>query len=158
MCHGWLGIGTIFRLASGCNRPCSGILWTVKWYWNQLHLIMFHSLKTMLFLLFPCTWRIPYYRYAILSILTEFITTRPQVYVASSMEALFHYVPVIVSSWNFQELLPSTNVMSMQKVKVRGQRSRRSKTNFAPVWEFLDCTSSLNSPMAMKWCTKLEAA
>ena len=39
----------------------------------------------------------------------------------------------IVSSWNFQELLPMTEVMSMQKVKVRGQRSRsqRSTPNVA---------------------------
>ena len=43
----------------------------------------------------------------------------------------FHYVPIIISSWNFQELLPMTEVISMQKVKVRGQRSRsqRSKPN-----------------------------
>ena len=37
---------------------------------------------------------------------------------------LFHYVPIIISSWNFQELLPLTELMSMQKVKVTGQRSR----------------------------------
>ena len=37
---------------------------------------------------------------------------------------LFHHVPIIVSSWNFQELLPWSKVMSMQTVKVRGQRSR----------------------------------
>ena len=41
---------------------------------------------------------------------------------------LFHYVPIIVSSWNFQELLPMTEVMSMQKVKVRGQRSRSQRS------------------------------
>ena len=34
---------------------------------------------------------------------------------------LFHCVPVIVSSQNVQELLPMTEVMSMQKVKVKGQ-------------------------------------
>ena len=46
---------------------------------------------------------------------------------------LFHYVPVIVSSRNFQDLLPVTKVTSMQKVKVRGQRSRsqRSTANLA---------------------------
>ena len=37
---------------------------------------------------------------------------------------LFDYVTIIVSSWNFQELSPRTWVRSMQKVKVRGQRSR----------------------------------
>ena len=41
---------------------------------------------------------------------------------------LFDYVPIIVSSWNFQELLPMTNVRSMQKVKVRGQRSRSQRS------------------------------
>ena len=40
---------------------------------------------------------------------------------------------LIVSSWNFQELLPWSKVMSMQKVNVRGQRSRsqRSTPNLA---------------------------
>ena len=37
---------------------------------------------------------------------------------------LFDYVPIIVSSWNFQELLPMTDVRSMQKVKVKGQGHR----------------------------------
>ena len=123
---------------------------------------------------------------------------------------LFHHVPIIVSSWNFQELLPWSKVMSMQKVKVRGQRSRslRSTPNLAvsglylqfeftydndmmhialwclgevpycfwrssikfqghtalksvefdPDWAFPDSNSSLNSPIAMKCCTKLEVA
>ena len=30
--------------------------------------------------------------------------------------------------------------------------------DFDPNWAHPDCNSSLNSPMAMKWCTKLEAA
>ena len=123
---------------------------------------------------------------------------------------LFDYVSIIVSSWNFLELLPMTKVTSMQKVKVRGQRSRsqRSTLNlsfrtvppvwillwrwndayiawwclgeapycfsrssgkfqghtalksveFDPDWAFPDCNSSLNSPMATKWCTKLEVS
>ena len=41
---------------------------------------------------------------------------------------LFHNVPIIVSSWNFLELLPMTEAMSMQKVKVRGQRSRSQRS------------------------------
>ena len=46
---------------------------------------------------------------------------------------LFHYGPILVSSWNFQELLPMTELMSTQKAKIRGQRSRsqRSKPNLA---------------------------
>ena len=55
---------------------------------------------------------------------------------------LFNYVPIIVSSCNFHKLLPMTIVMSMQKFKVRGQRSRsqRSKPQLSclgtitPVW------------------------
>ena len=41
---------------------------------------------------------------------------------------LFHHVPIIVSSWNVQELLPVTEVTSMQQVKVRGQRSRSERS------------------------------
>ena len=41
---------------------------------------------------------------------------------------LFHHVPIIMSSWNFRELLPMTKVTSMQKAKVRGQRSRSQRS------------------------------
>ena len=41
---------------------------------------------------------------------------------------LFDYVPIIVSSWNFQNLLPMTEVTSVQEVKVRGQRSRSQRS------------------------------
>ena len=41
---------------------------------------------------------------------------------------LFDYVPIIISSRNFQELLPMTEVMSMQTVKVIGQRSRSQRS------------------------------
>ena len=41
---------------------------------------------------------------------------------------LFDYVSIIVSSWNFQELLPMTKVRSTHKVKVRGQRSRSQRS------------------------------
>ena len=41
---------------------------------------------------------------------------------------LFDYVAIILSSWKFQELLPMTKVRSMQKVKVRGQRSRSQRS------------------------------
>ena len=46
---------------------------------------------------------------------------------------LFDYVPIIVSSRNFQELLPMTEEMSMQKVKVIGQRSR-SQRSWPNLW------------------------
>ena len=62
---------------------------------------------------------------------------------------LFDYVPIIVSSWNFQELSHWTRVRSMQKVKVRGQRSRSQRSR--PKFSFPDCNSSLNSHMMIKW-------
>ena len=61
---------------------------------------------------------------------------------------LFDYVPIIASSWNFQELSPRTRVTSMQTVKVRGQRSRSQRSR--PKFSFPDCNSSLNSHMMMK--------
>ena len=62
-----------------------------------------------------------------------FLSVRPSVCLSVCPSHLFDYVPIIVSSWNFQELLPVTEVTSMQKVKVRGQRSRsqRSQPNLA---------------------------
>ena len=42
---------------------------------------------------------------------------------------LFHYVHIIVSSWNYQKLLPMTEVRSMRKVKDRGQRSMSQGSN-----------------------------
>ena len=57
----------------------------------------------------------------------------PSVHLSVRLSHLFHYIPIILSSWNFHELLPMTEVKFMQKVKVRGQRSRsqRSKPNLA---------------------------
>ena len=55
-------------------------------------------------------------------------SVRPSVCLSVCLSHLFDYVPIIVSSWNFQELLPMTEVMSMQKVKVRGQRSRSQRS------------------------------
>ena len=52
MCHGMVGIGTIFRVACARYWPSFGISWTLKWYCIQLLLINFHSLKTMLFYCF----------------------------------------------------------------------------------------------------------
>ena len=56
---------------------------------------------------------------------------------------------------NFQELLPMTTVMSMQKVKVRGQRSRtqRSKPNLAVSGPYLQFDFTYDDEMIHKaWC------
>ena len=48
----------------------------------------------------------------------------PSVCPSVCLSHLFDYVPITLSSWNFQELLPVTKVTSMQKVKVKGQGHR----------------------------------
>ena len=154
--------------------------------------------------IFSCT------QAALWMVFSVHLSVRPSVCPSVRLSHLFDYVPIIGSSWNFQELSHWTRVRSMQKVKVRGQRSRsqRSRPNltvsglqlqfeftyddemlhiawccieevpycfsrssvkfqghpalkivqFDPDWAFPDCNSSLNPPMAMKCCTKLEVA
>ena len=59
-------------------------------------------------------------------------SVRPSVFLSVCPSHLFDYVSITVSSSNFQKLLPMTEVLCMQKVKVRGQRSMsQSKPNLA---------------------------
>ena len=58
----------------------------------------------------------------------QILRRRPSVCLSVCLSHLFHHVPIIVSSWNFQELLPMRKVTSMQKVKIRGQRSRSQRS------------------------------
>ena len=85
-------------------------------------------------------------------------SVRPSVCPSFCLSHLFNYVITIISSYIFQGLLPMTGVMSMQKVKVRGQRSRsqRSKPNFAISGPWL--ITILNPHMMTKWYTKLDVA
>ena len=46
---------------------------------------------------------------------------------------------------------------SRSSVKFQGHTALKI-AEFDPDWAFPDCNSSLNSPMATKWCTKLEVA
>ena len=110
--------------------------------WDPFHGSIFHQNSSMIEILFHCDF-IPGY-----GIFSKFCTYYDNNIVFSCNQAAlrtllsirlslclsvpFHNVPVILSSWNFQELLPQTKGMSMQKVKVRGQRSRsqRSKQIF----------------------------
>ena len=46
---------------------------------------------------------------------------------------------------------------SMSSIKFQGHAALKI-VEFDPNWAFPDCNSSLNSSMAMKWCTKLEVA
>ena len=60
-----------------------------------------------------------------------------------------HYKVIVMYHW--QKWYPCKR--SRSKVKVT-----KVKTNFVPIWVFLDCNSSLNPQMATKWCTKLAVA
>ena len=65
---------------------------------------------------------------------------------------LFHSSPLIVSAWNFHELLPLSKGMSMQRWRseVKGQAHRGQN----PILTFPGCSSSLKSQRMMKWCKK----
>ena len=47
--------------------------------------------------------------------------------------------------------------LSRSSVKFQGHTAKKI-VNLDPNWSFPDCDSSLNSPMATKWCKKLEVA
>ena len=79
-----------------------------------------------------CVWRSPWEAGQIWVHLIIFLAATKQLYKwyfpsvrpSVCLSYLLDYVPIIVSSWNFQELLPITKVRSMQKVKVKGQGHR----------------------------------
>ena len=58
-------------------------------------------------------------------------------------------------AWRSIEEVPYC--FSRSCVKLQGHTAQKI-IDFNPNWAFPDCNSSLNSPMAMKCCTKLETA
>ena len=58
-------------------------------------------------------------------------------------------------AWSSIEEVPYC--LSRSSVKFQGHTALKF-VEFDPNWAFLDCNSSLNLPMAMKCCTKLETA
>ena len=135
----------------------------------------------------------------------------PSVRPSVCLSHLFHYVPIIVSSWNFHRVITNDqgkvhakgqghrskvkvtevttpincfrtvtpvwihkwwwnhayNLMLLRRgallfFKVIRQVSRSHASKNRRIWPKLAvsglCNSSLNSPMATKWCTKLEVA
>ena len=45
--------------------------------------------------------------------------------------------------------------LSRSSIQFQGHRGLKI-ANFDPNWAFLDCNCSLNSPIGLKWCTKLD--
>ena len=59
---------------------------------------------------------------------------------------------MIYKAWSSIEEVPYC--LSRSSVKFQGHSGRKI-SNFDPNWAFLDCNCSLNSPIGLKWCTKL---
>ena len=63
--------------------------------------------------------------------------------------------------WNMHKAWSSIEEMpycfSRSSVKFQGHTALKI-VEFDPDWSFPDCNSILNSPMAQRWCTKLEVA
>ena len=56
-------------------------------------------------------------------------------------------------AWSCMEEVPCC--FSRSYVKLQGHTAKKI-IDFDPHWAFPDCNSYLNTPMATKWCTKLE--
>ena len=155
----------VTTMAASSEFPDAVCLWWIhSFYWNIM--IVFCGISC-LFLTLACVTSEPYrivlraYRSTYRSLcigdmpVYRFSPTLKNTYFRLSVRpsvTLFDNVPVIGSSWNFQEILPLTDMMSMQKVKGQGHRGHD------PTKLFPDRNSSLNSNMVMKWCTKLDVA
>ena len=59
---------------------------------------------------------------------------------------------MIYKAWSSIEEVPYW--LSMSSIKFQGHTGQKI-VNFDPNWGFLDSNCSLNSPMGLKWCTKL---
>ena len=62
---------------------------------------------------------------------------------------------MVHKAWSSVEEVPYC--FSRSSVKFQGHTALKI-AEFDPDWAFPDCNSSLNLPMATKWCTKLEVA
>ena len=59
---------------------------------------------------------------------------------------------MIYKAWSSIEEVPFC--LSRSSMKFQGHAGQKI-ANFYPNWAFLDCNCSLNTPMGLKWCTKL---
>ena len=60
---------------------------------------------------------------------------------------------MIYKAWSSIEEVPCC--LLRLSIKFQGHTGQKI-ANFDPNWAFLDCNWSLNSPMGLKWCTKLD--
>ena len=83
--------------------------------------------------------------------------------ILSQIECIRTVTPVWIHKWLWNDL-QSFHQSSIKEVpycfsrlsiKFQGHTGQKI-ANFDPNWAFLDCNSSFNSPMGLKWCTKLD--
>ena len=60
---------------------------------------------------------------------------------------------IIYKAWSSIEEVPYC--LSRSSIKFQGDTGQKV-ANLDPNWAFLDCNCSLNSPMGLEWCTKLD--
>ena len=60
---------------------------------------------------------------------------------------------MIYKAWSSIKEVPYC--FSRSSIKFQGHTGQKI-ANFDPNWAFLDCNASFNSPMGLKWCTKLD--
>ena len=66
------------------------------------------------------------------------------------LSRLFHYAPIIIASWNFQELSPFTDMMSIQKVTVKVTEFKAQFNRFltlTPGWIHIQQSNDAQSLM-----------
>ena len=102
-------------------------VWINIWWWNGAQSFMLLRRGALLF--FSCD------QAALWMVFSVRLSVRLSVCLSVCPSHLFDYVPIIVSSWNFQELSPRTRVTSMQKVKVTEVTTQLSRfRTVTPVW------------------------
>ena len=126
----WVRLLGRSQLSNPSDLPCirqehhnRGMIMSSKWLLDCMWQMLKFAMSLHQIILFSCD------QAALWMVFSVCLSVRPSV----CPSHLFDYVPIMVSSWNFQELSPRTRVTSMQKVKVRCQRSRsqRSQPNLA---------------------------
>ena len=119
--------------------------WIYQWLWNDAQSLKQHRRGVLLFLAATkqlYEWFSPS---VCLSVRHTFLTMFPSSY----------HQEIFRSYYQWQKWRPCKKSRS----EVKGQCHRGKKiVEFDPNWAFPDCNSSLNSPMATKWCTRLEVA
>ena len=121
-------------------------VWIYWWLWYDAQSLMQHGRGALLFFKVICKFQSrtgqknhPFWtKLSVSRLLLKFEFT--------------HGFEIMHKAWLSKEEGPYC--FSRSSVKLQGH-TRKKITEFDPNWVFLDCNSSLNSPMDLKWCTKM---